>query len=72
MAQLLTVEELAEQLQISVKSIYNLRSAGAVTALPAAIKVGKYLRWRQADVDAWIESLVPQSNVTPIAGRTSA
>ena len=51
---LIGIEELAEQLQVSVKAIYNLRASGDATKLPPTLKVGKHLRWRQADVDAWL------------------
>jgi predicted DNA-binding transcriptional regulator AlpA len=66
MAQLVTIDELAAQLQISVKSIYNMRSAAPAAALPPAIKVGKYLRWRQEAIDGWLDAQSPASNVTPI------
>lgn len=52
---LLTVDDLAEQLGLSVSSIYRMRSIGE--SLPRAAKLGsRAVRWRQADVDAWIEA----------------
>jgi len=69
---LLTPEELADQLRLSVKSIYNLRASGDATKLPPTLKVGKHLRWRQADVDAWIDAqlgLAQPDNVTEIRLR---
>jgi len=53
---LISIEELAEQLQVSVKSIYNLRSTGDPSRLPPSLTVGRRLRWRQADVDAWMDA----------------
>ena len=67
--QLLTIEQVATQLQVPVETLYYWRSKKTG---PQALKVGKYLRYRQAEVDAWIESLLPQSNVTPISSRRTA
>jgi excisionase family DNA binding protein len=69
MAQLLTIEQVAEQLQVPVDTLYYWRSKKQG---PAGFKVGKYLRWQQADVDAWIASRVPQSNVTAIDSRRAS
>lgn len=45
---------LAAQLGISVSSVYRRRSLGE--PLPIALKIGKgSVRWRQSDIDAWIE-----------------
>lgn len=58
---LLTAEDLADQLGISVSSIYRMRSTGE--SLPRATRVGaRAVRWRQADVDNWLEAnLEPES-----------
>ncbi|MGW9020179.1 helix-turn-helix transcriptional regulator [Leucobacter chromiiresistens] len=51
---LIKAEGLSEQLGISVSSIYRRRSLGE--PLPPAVKLGKgSLRWRQRDIDAWLE-----------------
>lgn len=51
---LLKARDLAAQLGTSTGSIYRKRSLGE--PLPVAVKVGKSsIRWRQADVDAWLE-----------------
>jgi excisionase family DNA binding protein len=49
---LLTVEELAEHLSVPVKTIYawRYRSVG-----PPALKVGRHLRYRRGEVDAWLD-----------------
>lgn len=65
MAALLAIEDLSAQLRVPVKTIYYWRSLHPMYG-PPAIKVGKYLRWKQADVDAWIDAQSPESNVTPI------
>ena len=49
-------ESLAAQLGISVSSVYRKRSLGE--SLPRAIKVGARVRWRQSDIDAWIEQQI--------------
>ena len=69
MVQLLTPDQVAVSLGIEVKTLYNWHSAGRG---PTAIKVGKYLRYREVDVDAYVESLEPRSNVTPIGSRRTA
>ena len=51
---LLKAKELGDQLGISAASIYRRRSLGE--PLPPAIKIGGSIRWRQSDVDAWLES----------------
>lgn len=50
---LLQVKDLAELLGTSVSSIYRRRSLGE--PLPRAIKIGGAVRWRQSDVDAWLD-----------------
>jgi excisionase family DNA binding protein len=50
---LLTPADVAAQLGVPVKSIYVWRTKGTA---PRGIRVGKHLRFRQSDVDAWIEA----------------
>ena len=49
---LLTTEQLAEFLQIPLTSLYQWRHKGLG---PKGIKVGKYIRYRRRDVDAWLD-----------------
>jgi excisionase family DNA binding protein len=51
-AVLLTIKELAAQLQIPVQSIYRWRYAGVG---PKGIRIGRHVRFRQRDVDAWLD-----------------
>lgn len=51
---LLTAKDLSSQLGISASSIYRRRSLRE--SLPPAVKIGGSVRWRQSDVDAWLES----------------
>ena len=55
-ALLVGAEKLAEMLDISVRTLWRLRSAGK---LPPALKVGGCVRWRLAEVQAWIAAGCP-------------
>jgi excisionase family DNA binding protein len=57
--ELLSPEGLAELLGVSVATCYAWRYKGTG---PRSIKVGKHLRYRRADVDAWLEA-----NASPAA-----
>jgi excisionase family DNA binding protein len=49
---LLTVQELADLLQVPPKTVYTWRYKGVG---PPALPIGKYLRFRAEDVAAWLE-----------------
>ena len=49
----LTVDELAEYLQLSKETIYHWRLEGTG---PKATKLGKQLRYSRANVEAWLNS----------------
>jgi excisionase family DNA binding protein len=51
---LLTVEEAAALLRVPVSWIYSRTRSRSVDRLPG-IRLGKYWRFRQADLEAWIE-----------------
>lgn len=51
---LLRARELGTQLGMSESTIYRKRSLGE--PLPPAVKIGSQVRWRQSDVDAWVEA----------------
>ncbi len=51
-SRLLTTPEVAQYLGIPVATLYQWRTRGIA---PRAVRVGKYLRFRRADVDAWVE-----------------
>ncbi|WP_179251257.1 helix-turn-helix transcriptional regulator [Enemella evansiae] len=54
-AALLTARDVSAQIGYSVSTIYRRRSLGE--SLPRAVKLpGGAVRWRQADVDAWLEA----------------
>lgn len=49
---LMTAEELAEFLSVPIKTIYQWRSKRCG---PTGIRVGRYVRFRRRDVDAWLD-----------------
>ncbi|MGJ5897997.1 helix-turn-helix domain-containing protein [Streptomyces niveiscabiei] len=49
-----SVDDLADELQIPKSTIYGWRTRGLG---PAWVRVGKHLRARRADVDAWLDAL---------------
>lgn len=51
---LLTAKDLSIQTSMSMSTIYRKRSTGE--SLPRAVKLGHAVRWRQVDIDAWIEA----------------
>ncbi len=50
--QLLTTSQVATYLQVPIATLHQWRYRGEG---PKAAKVGRHLRWRKADVDAWLE-----------------
>ncbi len=55
---LLSVTQLAELLGVPVPTLYKWRSQGQG---PASLKVGRYVRYRPADVQAWLDTLAKDS-----------
>jgi excisionase family DNA binding protein len=53
LVELLTIEEVAERLRVTVPTVRWLRQAGRFTP---AIKVGRRLMWDARDVAAWLEA----------------
>lgn len=53
---LLTVEELAAELRVSPAMIYKMQNAGQ---LPAPVRLGRRVRWRRAEIDAWTAAGCP-------------
>lgn len=50
---LLMVEDLADLLAVTPGRVRQMRHCGQ---LPPAIKIGRRLRWKAADIEAWLES----------------
>jgi excisionase family DNA binding protein len=51
---LLTVEEVAELLKVPVSWVYDRTRSRGVNRIPG-FRLGKYWRFREADVLAWLE-----------------
>jgi len=50
-SKLMTINDVADHLGVPVNTLYQWRSKGYG---PAGRRVGKYVRYRPEDVDAWI------------------
>jgi excisionase family DNA binding protein len=51
--QLLTIEQVAEFLNIPIASVRKMRSLGKFAP---GYKVGRHIRWRRSDILEWLES----------------
>jgi excisionase family DNA binding protein len=54
---LLSPAELAEYLDVPLRTVYVWRSVGTG---PRGIRVGKHVRYRPADVDRWLDQQADQ------------
>lgn len=54
--ELLDVRAVAEMLDCSARHVYRLADAGR---LPRPIKLGALVRWRRAELEAWIDAGCP-------------
>jgi predicted DNA-binding transcriptional regulator AlpA len=63
---LLSAETLANCLQISLRTLWRMRSAGR---LPPPIRLGGAVRWRAADIEAWVAAGCPESPLKDEAQR---
>jgi excisionase family DNA binding protein len=50
---LMTLEEVGAYLQVPVKTLYDWRHKGCG---PRGMRVGRYVRYRRAEVDIWLDS----------------
>ncbi|HEV3365538.1 MAG TPA: helix-turn-helix domain-containing protein [Acidimicrobiia bacterium] len=50
---LMTIEEVGAYLQVPVKTLYDWRHKGCG---PRGMRVGRYVRYRRSEVDAWLDS----------------
>ncbi len=53
---LIRAEDLASLLSLSVRQTWRLDRAGK---LPAPIRIGRAVRWRESEIRAWIEANCP-------------
>ena len=56
---LLSVEELADYLEVPVKTIYTWRHRNTG---PKGFRVGKHLRFRWRDVQTWVAERIAEEN----------
>jgi len=54
---LLSVRDLAVLLQVSERAVWSWLASGR---LPAAVRVGRLVRWRASDVEAWLAAGCPR------------
>jgi len=54
--QLLDVNEIAKRLGCSPRTVWRFRDTGR---MPAPIKIAGFVRWKETDIDAWIEAGCP-------------
>jgi len=52
----LTLEQIAEYLQMSTSSIYKMAQAGKIPAY----KVGRQWRFKKEEIDKWVEKQKPK------------
>lgn len=56
---MMTAEELAETLCISLRQVWRLKAKGD---LPKPVTIGRNVRWRRTDILKWIEEGCPSSS----------
>lgn len=61
--QLMTIDEVAEYMQVPVKTLYDWRHRSVG---PSGMRIGRHVRYRRRDVDAWLETR--RDPVPPLAG----
>lgn len=57
---LLSAQEVAEFLGVPLATLYQWRTKGTA---PRAVKVGRHIRFRTADLDAWCDRNADQPRV---------
>lgn len=69
--ELLTAKDVSARLRISQRQVWKLYSAAR---LPEPVRLGRCVRWRQADIDEWVRLGCPsrerfEAECTAGAGR---
>ena len=62
----LSVQQLAEELHVSAQTIYDLRSQGRG---PTGFRVGRHLRFRKSEIEAWLARLEGEDSVRHPGGE---
>jgi excisionase family DNA binding protein len=60
--QLLSPQDLAEYLGVPLGTLYHWRTQGNG---PPGLRVGRFLRYRRSDVEAWIRDRVTRDDTAP-------
>ncbi|QDS97083.1 helix-turn-helix transcriptional regulator [Adhaeretor mobilis] len=55
---LATPKQVADLLQVSTRTLWRMRSAGS---LPTPVRLGAAVRWRRAEIEAWIREGCPSA-----------
>ena len=53
---LLTAKEVGQMLSLSKRQIFRINSCGKI---PAPVRIGGSVRWRQSEITAWIQAGAP-------------
>jgi len=61
MDRLLDIEQLSTTICLAKQTIYNRLNRGE--DLPPAIRLGRALRWRESDVNAWVAGKLPSQTL---------
>ncbi len=64
---LMTVEQMAEYLQVDEYTVYVWARKGEIPAF----KVGRFWRFRKEDIDEWLESRMNKSEKTRDEGKSN-
>jgi len=54
---LLNADDLAELLGISKRTVWRLRSAGA---MPPPVQIGSSIRWQRSEIESWVATGCPK------------
>ena len=55
-SRLMTAKDLAVALSIAQRTVWRLNATGK---LPAPIRLGRCVRWRTSDIEAWLQAGCP-------------
>ncbi len=53
---LLDINDISAKLRLSVRTIWRLRDKGG---MPQSLTLGKSVRWKATEIDAWVEAGCP-------------
>jgi excisionase family DNA binding protein len=56
---MMTADELAKTLCISLRQVWRLKAKGD---LPKPVSIGRNVRWRRSDIEEWIKAGCPSSS----------